>query len=810
MATGEYKLRVTVDGAEVAKSKLAGMGVAGSGAMGSIRQSALSMAKAFIGPLATIVALRKSFKLLTQAAAGYEKQMNSVRKVDAILASSGRAAEFAATNFQQLASDLQKISNFGDEDILAQATVGLLRFDAITAQVFPRVQELVVNVASETGSLSDATKMLGISMGDPILGLTRLRRAGVLFTKEQENMIRTLVGSGKQLEAQGVLLTALEKKYDNLAISGVTMTTRLKNAWGDYLEYVGSYTYKVINGVQAGLSAFFASITDENSTMTEDVYDASIDGMIKTAIAFGEFLVGLNAVVKGFATVMLSVVTIVISTAQTIVSGVASAIHSVFAFLDDIPSAAFRALAGWDINILKEALDSWAEPNEYDLWVTDAINQVKNLGGEWSKLGTEISNQMWGVRKNLNALRGAMKRKPGAGGGGTGEGDGGEGDETPGDIGDIIAKENLRLALARELIANTKLLGLTEQQYFDERRVLLADALEQYKNYGMDQSYIDLIRATEEKKWAAEYKELMSQMPENLAAYYEEMKFLDADYYGLRKEQIINYVEALGLSAEQQVLLMGKMFKDLDKEQKEFLDSTKATGIAWADHVNAVLETYMELGATQAEYEKWRTNQIENEIRALADLGVDSELLNVLLRQRLDLLGQEYEAYQKLRDEAAMDAWIEQHELQYEMISNTVDIVTEGFATMIREGKTFGETMSDIWQNWVDMAIEEVQRLIAKLITAWIIKQLITAVSGGTGGAADVVGFVAGAKSYGGTGAGGLILGGGGSEVSLLVNELRQMRREMLGGLTAPVTMNWRKGEMHRAVAEDGLHRQVI
>jgi hypothetical protein len=111
------------------------------------------------------------------------------------------------------------------------------------------------------------------------------------------------------------------------------------------------------------------------------------------------------------------------------------------------------------------------------------------------------------------------------------------------------------------------------------------------------------------------------------------------------------------------------------------------------------------------------------------------------------------------------------------------------------------------------MAIREVQRLIAELITAFIIKKLIQAAdiaTGGTGGAADAIGLVTGAKSYGGTGAGGLILGGGGSDVSLLVNELRQMRREMLGGLTAPVTMNWRKGEMHRAVAEDGLYRRVI
>ena len=339
-----------------------------------------------------------------------------------------------------------------------------------------------------------------------------------------------------------------------------------------------------------------------------------------------------------------------------------------------------------------------------------------------------------------------------------------EGDKTPGAAGSgigaigerVMSAYEKQIALAREMVANVKLLGLTEQQYTDQRNILLEDSLAQYQKYGMAEEQINAIRIRSQELFVEEYK------------------------------------DAMGIVAE---------------AAEEAADTIL---VSWESHVGAMLDVVKELGATYDEFAKWRGNQIETEIMALRDLGVDSELLNQLLERRLGLLGQEYEAYQKLRDEGLMDAWIDQHELQYDLLSNTVDIVTEGFATMIREGKTFGETMSDIWQNWVDMAIEEVQRLIARLITAWIIKQLITAVSGGTGGAADVVGLVAGAKSFGSTGAGGLIMGGGGSEVSLLVNELRQMRRELLGGLTAPMTMNWRKGEMHRAVAADGLYRQVI
>ena len=128
---------------------------------------------------------------------------------------------------------------------------------------------------------------------------------------------------------------------------------------------------------------------------------------------------------------------------------------------------------------------------------------------------------------------------------------------------------------------------------------------------------------------------------------------------------------------------------------------------------------------------------------------------------------------------------------------------------MIEEGKSFNETMKDIWKDWVAMAIQEVQRLIAKLITAWIIKQLINATTGGAGGGLDALGVIAGGKSFN-TGNGGLMPTPNGSEIPLLVQEIRQLRQQMHNDITTPVQMNWRRGEMHRAVAEDGLHRRVI
>lgn len=907
MATGEYRLRVSVDGAEAAKGQLTGLGKSVSDVGSQIK----SMMGQFIG----IYAVVNSVKAISSAII---EQEDAVAGLNASLRMTETYSAEFSQSLQDNASALQAMTVYGDEAIMT-GTALMQNIGHLAQDQLPAAQKAALGLAAAYNmDLQTAFQMVGKAAAG---NTATLARYGIVLEEglsAQEKFSKIL-----EIGAQSFGLAEAAAKTTGGQLK------QFQNAWGDMLESLGALLAPIMTGLVSVLKPMVEWFGKLNGTIKAVLvlvpllvvgWKALAASTIATTIATGGFTAALTtaivAVKAFFASIgpvgwaiigvgtALAANSILMDKNKKGMDAVATAADEMKNSMEsvrksaDLEAETFKALSEKLLEMKKAGDASKGTKREMKTLInalnrdygqylgnldlerasydqiaaaaTKAANAIAskklaegfgNLAAEqakkvaelrlqYDKLFQETLKQNWSdtllgregggqgggadygdflvnrnnqtlaaVKANLDAAEAELKRIVKAYTDAMTAADlFAEGDETPGAAGSgigaigerVMSAYEKRLALARELIANTKLLGLTEQQYFDERRVLLADALEQYKNYGMDQSYIDLIRATEEKKWAAEYKELMSQMPENLAAYYEEMKFLDADYYDLRKEQIINYVEALGLSAEQQVLLMGKMFKDLDKEQKEFLDSTKATGIAWADHVNAVLETYMELGATQAEYEKWRTLQIENEIRALADLGVDSEMLNKLLEQRLGLLGQEYEAYQKLRDEGIMDAWIEQHELQYDLISNTVDIVTEGFATMIREGKTFGETMSDIWQNWVDMAIEEVQRLIAKLITAWIIKQLITAVSGGTGGAADVVGLVAGAKSYGGTGAGGLILGGGGSEVSLLVNELRQMRREMLGGLTAPVTMNWRKGEMHRAVAEDGLYRRVI
>ncbi len=217
--SGELKYRVTVDGAEASQAKLNGLGA-----------SFKSIASTVAASVAAMVSFRNAIEFATDAISNYENAIQATRQLDATLVSTGRAAEFTSQELKNMASELQALSNFGDEDILQGVTLQLLRFDAIGRDIFPRAQQLVIDLAESMGGVENAARTLGISLADPALGLTRLRRIGVAFNSTQEAQIKNFIETGRVAEAQAVLMSALEERFGGLALASVSATTQMKNA----------------------------------------------------------------------------------------------------------------------------------------------------------------------------------------------------------------------------------------------------------------------------------------------------------------------------------------------------------------------------------------------------------------------------------------------------------------------------------------------------------------------------------------------------------------------------------------------------
>jgi hypothetical protein len=185
---------------------------------------------------------------ITAAAAGsvyaWDKQAQSIAQVEAGLKSTGGTVGRTSAELQQMASQLQNITRFGDEDILKGVTSQLLTFTNITTEQFDRTQMAALDLATRLdGDLKSASIQLGKALNDPIANLSALSRSGIQFSDSQKVLIKSLWETGKQAEAQTLILDELEKQYggsaEAAAKAGAGPLVQLSNSLGDLSEEFG-------------------------------------------------------------------------------------------------------------------------------------------------------------------------------------------------------------------------------------------------------------------------------------------------------------------------------------------------------------------------------------------------------------------------------------------------------------------------------------------------------------------------------------------------------------------------------------------
>jgi len=93
--------------------------------------------------------------------------------------------------------------------------------------------------AAGFGGTTDAAKQLGKALNDPITGISALARSGVTFTEQEKELIKTLVESGEQLEAQDMILSAIEKQVGGTAEATANASDKIRVGFSQITESVG-------------------------------------------------------------------------------------------------------------------------------------------------------------------------------------------------------------------------------------------------------------------------------------------------------------------------------------------------------------------------------------------------------------------------------------------------------------------------------------------------------------------------------------------------------------------------------------------
>ena len=219
----------------------------------SVTRSVVGLAGAYIGAQGLITVVRRSV----------EEQQESVkvgRQTNAVLKSTKNAAGLSAKAIGDLAQALSEKTAVDDEAIQSAENL-LLTFTKIGKDTFPAATAAVLDLSAATGtSLKGASIQVGKALQDPVRGLTALRRVGVNFSTDQQEVIKKLVDTGKTAEAQKLILKELATEFGGSAAAQATPLDKLRVTYQNLLETIGGYLVPILNRAAVALMGFVAGV----------------------------------------------------------------------------------------------------------------------------------------------------------------------------------------------------------------------------------------------------------------------------------------------------------------------------------------------------------------------------------------------------------------------------------------------------------------------------------------------------------------------------------------------------------------------
>ena len=261
------------------------------------------------------------------AVKAFQQQAKAIAQVEAGLKSTGNQVGYTSQQLQQMASNLQSKTLFGDEQILQDATAQLLTFTNISGEQFARTQQAALDLATRLdGDLKGASIQLGKALNDPVANLSALSRSGIQFSEEQKEVIKSMAETGRLAEAQTLILDELNNQYGGSAEAAAKADggfTQLANSFGDLQEEFG----KILVDVLQPLVEFLKGIVQQLQQASPQFKQMAVTVSLVVA-AVGPLLMILPMLVQGLM--------MVISPIGLIIAALGLLIYGVMTFSEEV------------------------------------------------------------------------------------------------------------------------------------------------------------------------------------------------------------------------------------------------------------------------------------------------------------------------------------------------------------------------------------------------------------------------------------------------------------------------------------------
>lgn len=158
-------------------------------------------------------------------------------------------------SLKEYSSELQNYTGISDEAISNTERL-LLSATDLTKDGLIRATNACADLSKAMGTdITGSAQTLAIALASPAEGLSRLRRSGILFTDEEEALIKKLEESGDVLKAQDIMLSKIEERYGGIAKAigetPIGTVDKIKETWGDIKENLGE---SILNSVSPALN----------------------------------------------------------------------------------------------------------------------------------------------------------------------------------------------------------------------------------------------------------------------------------------------------------------------------------------------------------------------------------------------------------------------------------------------------------------------------------------------------------------------------------------------------------------------------
>lgn len=265
--TSEIPLAVKITATDDASSVVSGM----TKSIDDSKESILALGAA---ATAVFAAVTDEIVEATKAASDHQ---NTEAQLTAVLQSTKDASGATADGINQLADALEQTTGYSKDTILGIDNL-LLGFTNISSQTLPAATQAILDFATRTGTdATSATQLLGRALQDPTVGMTALRREGLVLSDQQQQMVKDFQAAGDMANAQGVIIDALNTKYGGAAEQTNTLAFQqrlLQSQVEEVQVSIGTALLPTITSLLAAIEPVITAMikwTEAHPELTRDI-----------------------------------------------------------------------------------------------------------------------------------------------------------------------------------------------------------------------------------------------------------------------------------------------------------------------------------------------------------------------------------------------------------------------------------------------------------------------------------------------------------------------------------------------------------